>query len=261
MKRKIIYIIMALLTFMLLFPVSFPTVAENLTYYAKITSNGVYLQKTTDENSPMFELPYSYFVKYECSTGDFYKVSYNNISGYVKKSDVTLMNGSPSYPYAKATFNVFVPYSLYSSPEQTSEIVCSLTTEDILQYNGKIDGQQVTSQSKIWYCASIMKGSVTYCGYIFSGVTDNLSTISKNEEFFDIVNETELKSEPQSPEEFLSTGTKVILIVAIAVPSIFIIIFLIAPNKIQIVKTKHKLKKDKKIIRHKDYFEFDESDL
>lgn len=192
---------------------------------------------------------------------DYFKVSYNGIEGYVKKDKVTLMNGSPENPYAKATFKIFVPYGLYQSPSQNSSIV-QVNTNTTFTYFGTKIGEQVSSTSNLWYYASAIVDGTTQYGYVFSGVTDYLSTITPNNETFKVISESEMSSSPNSELKRLSTGTKVMLIVAISIPCVLILYFLIKPTKIiQITKGRKQIKKEKKKIRHGDYFEFDESDL
>ena len=89
--------------------------AESRTFYAKVLETGVELCSLPDEETGMFEIPYSYFVLVEQGIEDFFKVSYNGVTGYIKKDSVQLMSGEPITPYFKNTFNVVIPYYLYSS--------------------------------------------------------------------------------------------------------------------------------------------------
>lgn len=250
---------------MFLFSFSNPALsnAENKqAYYAKVQGTGVNLCSSPSESSPIFEIPYSYFVKVDYVVDDYYKVSYKDVEGYVKKDKVKLMNGTPQTPYANATFKLFVPYSVYQSPNQTS----SKTLEQIdttmeIEYYGTIQGQQVMSDNNIWYYSCVTVNGQKYYGYIFSGVTDYLTTINVNPESFEIVSDNILNSSTTEFKE-LSTGTKIMLIVSISVPSVLILYFLIKPSKImQVTKNRKQVKKENKKIRHGDYFEFDESDL
>ena len=185
-----------------------------------------------------------------------------NVLKHLKKDKVKLMNGTPQTPYANATFKLFVPYSVYQSPNQTS----SKTLEQIdttmeIEYYGTIQGQQVMSDNNIWYYSCVTVNGQKYYGYIFSGVTDYLTTINVNPESFEIVSDNILNSSTTEFKE-LSTGTKIMLIVSISVPSVLILYFLIKPSKImQVTKNRKQVKKENKKIRHGDYFEFDESDL
>ena len=229
-------------------------------FYAKATTSGTCFCETPSENSVLFEIPTSYFVQVEYVVDDYYKVSYDGLQGYVKKDKVSLMNGTPTTPYAQATFKLFVPYSLYQSPSQTSLEICKLSTDMTIKYYGAKAGQQLTSKSNIWYYSSITDGENIFYGYVFSGTTDHLSNIPTNNESFEIVNEDALNS---TTSEFtaLSTGTKIILIIAISIPSLLILYFLIKPSRIMQMNKKKSTDKQPRKIRHKDYFEYDENDL
>lgn len=236
------------------------TYAEN-SYYAKVQNNGVYLCSTPSEKSALFEIPYSYFVKVESSVDDYFKVSYKDVTGYVKKDRVTLMNGTPQNPYANSTFRVFVPYKLYENPSQSSSGV-EVDTNNTFTYYGTKIGEQVSSTSNEWYYASTTVDGETYFGYIFSPLTHYFTPISTNYETFSIITDLDLSTSPNSELKTLSTGTKIMLIVSISVPSVLILYFLIKPTKIiQITKSRKQIKKDRKKVHHGDYFEFDENDL
>jgi len=238
-----------------------PCQAEQASYFAKVQNNGVYLCSSPSENASLFEIPYSYFVKVSTAVDDYYKVSYNGVDGYVKKDKVSLMNGVPKNPYAKATFKVFVPYYLYQNPSQNSSVV-AVDTNTTFTYFGTKSGQQVSSASTTWFYASASIDGVTHFGYVYSGVTDYLTTITLNTESFKVISDKDLSSSPNSELTRLSTGTKIMLIIAIGIPSILILYFLIKPTKIiQITKSRKQVKKERKRIRHGDYFEFDESDI
>lgn len=222
--------------------------------YAKVQSNGVYFYSMPSQTSALFEIPSSYFVKVESAIDDFYRATYKDQTGYVKKDDVTLMKGVPTKPFAQSNFKVFTPYSLFEYPNTSSNAIASISTQTNLTYYGTKIGEQVSSTNNVWYfCSAIINGESKF-GYVFSGITDYLSPIETNTESFERVSEQIF--EPKA-EEFsnLTTGTKVILIVSIALPSMLILYFLIKPNRITL---QPKSKNEK---RKRDYFEFDENKL
>ncbi len=261
MKKFVLVCALALL-FLNSFSARTTNADDTKTYYAKIQSTNVQLCSSPSENSPLFKLPYSYFVKVSSAVDDYYKVTYKDVEGYIKKDKVKLMKGTPQTPFAIATFKLFVPYGMYSSPNTTSAQTTQIADiSQTINYYGTLQGQQVTSSNNTWYYSSIQQNGQTQYGYIFSGVTDYLSKIDINNEVFDTVSDDVLDN---TTTEFhsLSTGTKIMLIVAISLPSVLILYFLIKPSKImQITKTRKQVKKESRKIRHGDYFEFDESEL
>ena len=257
--KKIFFIFMSIFIFFLC-PFQKNVRADSSNFYAKVTATGVQLCSSPSETSALFVLPYSYFVKVDYIVDDYYKVIYKDVEGYVRRDRVTLMNGVPQVPFFDATYEIFVPFGLYQSPSQTSSVITTLTnTDDKITYYGELAGQQVTSDNNIWYYSQVTISGEEQFGYVFSGVTDLLTQPVINNETFDIVSDDFLET-PSSEFKNLSTGTKIMLIVAISVPSLLILYFLIKPSKI-VKNTTSKNKKDKKIHHHGDYFEFDEKDL
>ncbi len=259
--KKLFFCIFTVFAIINFFPTDFAYAESSDVFYAKVQSTGVYFCSLPSENSALFELPYSYFVKVDYVVDDFYKVTYKDLEGYVKKSEVTLMSGQPTSPYATATFSMYVATSLYESASTSSTAITSLDTSSTLTYYGIKIGEQVQDVSS-WYYASMTTNGQTYHGYVLSAIVALLTTIPTNTEFFDIVEESALTGSTGSDFSGLSTGTQIMLIVAIGIPSLLILYFLIKPSRImQVTQTKNKVKKEKRRIQHGDYFEFDESEL
>ena len=226
-------------------------------FYGKIASENVYLFSSPNASSTLFKLPYSYFVKINDIRDDYYQVTYKDLTGYVLKSNVRLMEGTPSSPYLNLSFSIFTSYSLYEQANTNSNVLCELSENQTLTYYGATSGELASDKSDIWYYASVNNNGNIYHGYIYSVVANSLPNIAINNEEFKEVDESALSS---STPEFssLSTGTKVLLIIAILIPSAFILYFLIKPNKLsKKVNTEKKIRK----VHHGDYFEFDDSDL
>ncbi len=213
-----------------------------------------------NDSSALFEIPYSYFVKVDYVVDDFYKVTYKDLDGYVRKDSVTLMDGEPITPFANATFEIYVDFPLCTNADKTSEIL-QLDESATITYYGTKTGEELQTGNNVWFFCSVQNDGVTEHGYVFSGVTNGLTTINVNNEIFETVTDDVFSNEAPTFTS-LSTGTKIMLIVAISVPSVLILYFLIKPSKImQITKTKKKIKQESKKVHHGDYFEFDESEL
>ncbi len=259
--KKIVILIFTIFTILNLLPTANAYADSENVYYAKIQSTGVQFYSLPSENTALFELPYSYFVKVEYIVDDYYKVTYQDLEGYVKKSEVTLMSGQPTNPYASATFSLYVATSLYASPSTSASATATLDTTSTLTYYGTKIGEQVQDVNS-WYYAGVTIDGQTYHGYVFSAIVALLSTISTNTETFEIVDESVLIDSSSTKFSGLSTGTQIMLIIAISIPSLLILYFLIKPSKIvQVTKSKSKVKKEKHRVQHGDYFEFDESEL
>lgn len=237
-------------------------IAENeKPFYAKIQTSGVNFCSSPSEASALFEIPVSYFVEVESVVDDYYKARYDDLWGFVKKEKVSLMDGIPQSPFAAASFRAFVPYYLHQSTSQNSSSLANITPEMTLKFYGSKFGEQVTSTSNLWHYVSVSQGEQTVFGYIFSSLVDPQPKPAQNTETFNVVGEDVL-STPTTEFTSLSVGTKVILIVAIGVPSLLILYFLIKPTKImQLSKSKKRATKTHRSQRKADYFEFDENEL
>ena len=230
--------------------------AESENFYAKITAQNTSFYSSPNTSSILFTLPYSYFVKVNGVDGEFYEATYNGISGYVLKSEVSLMEGEPLSPYFSAQISVFTDHFLYAQPNSNASVVYELVENDFLTYYGNIVGEKVSDKSDVWYYSSINKNGTTYFGYLYSQIANSLPEISINTELFKEVDEDVFSN---SPPEFtsLSPGTKAILIIAIIIPSVFILFFLIKPSAL--TKAKPPKEKRPRKVQHGDYFEFDDN--
>ncbi len=269
MKKFVLFnekIILTILALFLAFNLTPTKVAfAQTSYYAKVEGSGVYLYSFPNEANVLFEIPLSYFVLVESSSGNFFQVSYNGVSGYVKKKDVSLMNGTPKNAYYKQNFSV-VFANLYEEASSSSAVLTDKLNRNVsLEYYGIKSGEYLTEDNCTWYYVKANVEGKTLSGYVFSQFIYNnpLKNFEPNTERFNIVTEEMLIASTTNQFQALSTGTKILLVFAIAIPSVLILYFLIKPSKImQLSKAKQKsIKHKQKKIRHGDYFEFDENEL
>lgn len=222
-------------------------------YYAKVEHEG-YFYSSANENTALFQLPTSYFV---LLTGEenssFFKASYKGLDGFVKKSEVTPMSGTPSSPYPNANFRVFAKegLGLYSAPSSSSSLVSTIPyLYKELEFYGFMTGEiDIPQKSNQWYYCKY----ISSYGYLYSVFCDNLPTIEKNTESFDIISPTF----NQSSVATLSKSSLVWIIVGVGLPSLVVLFLLLKPSLIKerILNGKAKPR------RRKDYFEFDDSSL
>ena len=256
-KIKIISTLFILLYFCIAPLFSSFTNAENY-YYAKIMDDSVYLysQPIDDSGYYLFSIPESYFVLLlDEENDDFYYAKYDDVYGYVKKSEVVAMNGTPSSPFASSQFRIFAleGMGMYSSPyflDENNLTNIPYLTDDLVYY-GEIEGQAIPDKSNIWY----------YCdyrgekGYVYSVFCDSLE-INLNNEYFDVI-ESPFFEDTTAP---LSSVAMTFIIIGVSLPCIVVIYLLIKPtfSKDKVLNNKPKFPKKK---RHGDYYEFVESDL
>ena len=235
----------------------------NITYFAKIESENIYLfsSPSGESENQLFILPKTYFVELlDDENDDFFKAKFKDEIGYVKKSQVSVMSGIPSHPYPNQSFRVFSldGLSIYSSPAITSstKIATIPYLENDIIYYGEIIGEQaIPDKSRTWYYCSYQSDE-NYFGYVYSVFCDKLTQIGENNESFEIVENPTFAV--QTPETDLEQTTMIFIIIAVSLPCLVVLYLLIKPSlmKSRIIDNRPQKKK-----RHGDYFEFDENDL
>lgn len=254
--------------------------AQQTTFYARIVNSNVNLYRSTsgseETGNIFFTLPQSYFVEIShCSNELFFTARFDDVSGYVKKTDVQCINGAPVTPYPSASFRIFIPegVEMRSSPSQTEglNLVCELNyLETNLKYYGTINGEEaIPHKSSSWYYCKYVKGGTEYIGYVYSAFCDLLTQIPVNTEYFESIEEPDFSISTSSPSrtesesiDSLPTATQIIIIVAVCLPCIVIIYLLFRPTKITAKAfeeaEKSSKKRKKKKSRYQDYYEYDE---
>lgn len=258
---------------------NFDVNAETKTYYARIVNTNVNLYRLpsgSEETSNLFfALPQSYFVEISyCEDENFFTARFGDVLGYVKKSDVQCVAGTPTTPFPSASFRVFIPegVEMRSSPTQTEglNLVCELNyLETNLKYYGTINGEEaIPHKSSLWYYCKYVKAGNEYFGYVYSAFCDLLTQIPVNTEYFEPSEEPDFSLSTQAPIESqpesidsLPSATQIIIIVAVCLPCIVIIYLLFRPTKItaKAFEEANKTgKKRKKKNKYQDYYEYED---
>ncbi len=173
--------------------------AVNITnYYARILFEQVYLYKTPVEDNSIsniyFEIPKTYFVQLSGVQGDFYKATYLNFHGYVKKDSVQAVDSTPVNPFLdNITFRVYAELSqnLRSEPlANNSNLIIQIPplTKNI-QFIGQINGEcLIEGRTNIWYYCKYTNNNSNYYGYIYSDFCDEMTNIKSNNENLNYIN-------------------------------------------------------------------------
>lgn len=208
--------------------------------YAKVLTNDCYLLKSPENNSGIFLLEQSYFVKVlEVYDNLYFKVQYLEFEGYVEKSKVNFVEEFPKEPYLIGiTFDIYDigNVCLRSTPETIDNdinILCTIkmSTRDLTFY-GRCTGEEaIKGLGNVWYyCAYQDEYGSLFKGYIYSPLTRNLSAITSSVE-----NLTTVSIDNFMPVDnllYLNLSTKNILIVITALPTLFILYLFVKPSKI-----------------------------
>lgn len=286
MMKKFIYFS---LCFLLLFvcPINQRTIfAEEKTYYGRAINKDIafYSSPISSDENILFFVPKTYFVKLISDENDiFYKVSYmNEIYGYIKKSDMSYIDKTPTTPYAnQISFRVFSPggANLRRTPNESLGATNLITTIPFLETNllfiGTANGEEAISyKGTTWYYCKYIKDNISSFGYVYSPLCDMLSPIPENNEIFEYVLpnfDSTTVSQITDKSDFLtlSSPAQIAIIIGVSLPCILIIYFLFKPTKISMQNPKGKITKEsnkkkktktkKKIRRLKgsDYYELD----
>lgn len=188
--------------------------------YALIKSKNCLL--LNENQSPIFLLPQSYYVKILDKINDYYYVEFKDVNGYVLIKDVELTS-TPKNPYPKDfTFNLKAPSHLYSSPINNSKLM-TLNESIKLNYLGSIVGESLEEYGgNIWYYVKC-ENENTY-GYVYAPYTTGISGLSNSSE-----NTTKLVNSYEEIKS-MSKSTFLIIVILLFIPMVFILYLLFTPK-------------------------------
>ncbi|MEG1499659.1 MAG: hypothetical protein RR400_01105 [Clostridia bacterium] len=204
------------------------------------------------------------------------------IIGYVKKTDLSFVEGKPISPFASnLSFRVFAQngLNLRSTPKESDGIANRITTvpflENNLEFIGKAEGEEAVShRGSTWIFCCYIKGETRANGYLYGGYLDMLPEIQKNTEELKVIDPPVFEEIVTKPEDngfskitSLSKEAQAIIISAVSLPALFIIYLLFKPTRLlaqgakseaKETKEAKEEKKPKKRRRKSDYYEYDD---
>lgn len=221
------------------FPTQHIAFAES-SYFGHIINPDTYLYRDLDGYS-ICELPQTYFVKITSYSKGYYTAVYNGISGFVKSSDIKVIQGVPNNPYLNnATFRLFASdYNmLKSKPTLLSQDIITLPTNTPIKYLGKSYGTElIPNRGKTWYYCSYSENETTYNGYIYAGLCDSLN-IEYNTEIVQYIQNPFITASSEYIEYLNSLEGKNMVIIPIIILTIMFIPLAFLPILIKKHKTK-----------------------
>ena len=233
-------------------PIQYVNAQTPQTAYAQILHAGCYLYKTPIDNpnynNVFFMLENSYFVELLSDyNDDFYKAKYLDVVGYVKKSQVQCVKGTPKTPYLNnISFRVYSDLSraMYDKPymntnNPTLKIYLPLYCQDLIYY-GIIYGESaVEERTNIWYYCKYTTTGI--CGYVYSDACDKMTTIIPNSEKLPYIS-TPTWNISITPNQLITVDSKPfkITVMLICIPFIIFAIFLF---RLAYTKTQQKYNK------------------
>lgn len=188
--------------------------------YATINNDDCIL--LNEKGSKIILLPKSYYVKILDKIGDYYKVQFKDIYGYVLTEKVELTK-TPEQPYPKKfSFNLKFNDYLYTVPHQNSKSI-EITKNENLDYIGTITGDELEEYGgNLWYYVKISDKEIY--GYVYSYYTTGISGQENSTEISTkLVNSyEEIKGMPKS--------VFTIIIVSMCLPIVYIMYLIFLPK-------------------------------
>lgn len=240
--KKPLFAIYVLATVFWLSLASFPPAANAESdghVYAQIKSPAV-LYFTDGENySPFVTLPATYFVELvgEETDEEYLAVSYLDISGYIKKSDVEITDYEPVTKYASPLFtasNEGLSAILRSSPNHDGDNVLALIPDGtkLLCY-GFINGSaRYEGTSTVWYYVKYETQDAPLYGYVYSyhgtaePVADNVVEKVVKPEPAPAPSQAEDPTEPEPESPKIRNASDTVFIICLCIPAVLIMLLL-----------------------------------
>ncbi len=218
--------------------------------YAQILHAGCYLYKTpsdnTNYNNVYFMLENSYFVELLSDYNEeFYKAKYIDCIGYVKKTQVQCVQGTPKKPYLdNISFRVYNNLSrgMYDKPymntnNPTLKVYLPMYCEDLIYYGFVYGESAVEERTNIWYYC---KYTVTNeFGYVYSDACDKMTNIIPNSEKLPYISTPQWNLNSSPSQQLIAMNSKPfkITIILICIP---FVIFALLLFKLGYIKRQNK---------------------
>ncbi len=226
--------------------------------YYKITNTDTALLRSANRDDIYFMLPSTYFVKLISEYNeDYLFVSYLEFSGYVLKSNVAQVYSTPTTPFLENI--VFSPNKvsnliIRSKPCTQAGFVGTIAfNAENVTYFGWVEGEEVfASLGNIWYyCRYTSAEQGALLGYVYAPLTQNLTTISPNDEVIETTPTKPTSAEiTLSPE--LQSGSNVLFIFLLLIPAIIILLLVFRTHN----KRPKRLRNQLRLRDHNDELDF-----
>lgn len=203
--------------------------------YAYLPTPVTMMFKNGAQYEPATSLPATYFVAViENENADGYlKVSYLDITGYVRAADVEKVDYEPKFKYAEPSLLTFVEGSttyLRSRPfsNGNSSVIADVPSDKSLVYYGTVDGDELyTGAGNKWYYVRYndADGEMLY-GYLYSAHARSVQPIKDN-----TIEKVEPPPDTTPPpvkpgEAGLPKGVSAAIIACLSLPAVGIMFYL-----------------------------------
>ena len=175
----------------------------------------------------------TYFVELISDYDEFYKVNYNGITGYIKKTDIKEISNTPITPYP---YNIKLIINsncnLRSTPttkSNTNNVISTVyTTSENITFIGRVVGEEaIDFGGNVWYYVCF-NGDY---GYIYNNYVKSITPIYQNTESFTYA--TAINNTISNP---IKDPPSLIIMFILSIPLFAVLFILYIPKK----KTKTK---------------------
>ena len=191
----------------------------------------------TADLEEIVELPAGYFLlqNSQISPDGYLSVTYDDINGFVKASDVQAVDYTPVTKYETTVKfkcdNDGQPVNLRAAPRRSAEIVTVLSATDTGHSYGAVSGDAlIAGAGDRWYYVSTNSGR-GYCYSAHVSVGPTPPNIIEKEPEPEPSDPTTTEPEPPAEPQTMSNVTAIIFIVALCIPVPFIMFFLFKKPK------------------------------
>lgn len=215
--------------------------AEAATKEYALIGEDCLLYRTADASATVsnvyFLLPADYFVEITGSEGEFYRCNYDDLSGYVKKTAASKVTYTPKsiYPADQVLKlnNDGSAVNVRSVPEAAAEyIVGSIpASAGSFKFYNYTSGAQIVSTIDKWYFVSFKSGDAVIRGYVYSAYVLVEKDIPENDTSAAAIIGPEGEDPPKEDDLLNDKIMQAVVVIAIAVPAIFIVYLLFKKQK------------------------------
>lgn len=217
--------------------------ASSRVYYARVLSEGVYLCSVPATDSEMFQIPPTYFVELTSDAGEnYYAARYLDISGYIRKNEVSPVSGTPQKPFVQGRYATVVAGGdsvfLRTKPSRLATWDYRIPDgETNVMHYGKASGEEVIEGNADWFFVRVyIDNSTTRVGYVYSHFCLYASLIAPNSEILPLLTTPPFQSDDHTEGEkanfgSMSTALQLLIVAGVAIPCIVIVYLFFKPAR------------------------------
>ncbi|MCL2860817.1 MAG: SH3 domain-containing protein [Firmicutes bacterium] len=228
--KKLLYLFFLIIFLLSVVGFSSTSVSANTLTFARLTTNASMFSEQ-NETSKIVTLPETYFVIVlgDATESGFIRVSYLDLVGYVRFSDVEVVGFEPRPRHHTATFTTTQFYdseyvNLRISPNQNSQSVAQIATGEELFFYGTIEGSSLFGNNQWFKVRYENNDGAMFRGYLNYHHGTPSEIVPNN---YEIVPPPQIPNPPVIPgEEFYTNLFIAIFIIALSIPAVFIMFLL-----------------------------------